>query len=103
MSVTGAQDPIQERGQTARRVFGLCFCALLSACGAQGSIDPVDWWHDLEGGEIADARPPPPNVDAPYPNLSHVPTRPTADPAALRTQVAARLQANRASAAYAAA
>jgi outer membrane protein OmpA-like peptidoglycan-associated protein len=39
-------------------------------------LNPVDWWHDLEGGKIAEERPPPPNADAPYPNLSTVPPRP---------------------------
>jgi outer membrane protein OmpA-like peptidoglycan-associated protein len=52
--------------------------SLLGGCSSgKASINPVDWWHNLEGGKIAEERPPPPNADAPYPNLSTVPARPT--------------------------
>jgi hypothetical protein len=47
---------------------------------------PFDWWHQLEGGVIAEDRPPPPGAAAPYPNLDQVPGQaPTVDPAHQRT------------------
>lgn len=60
------------------------------------SIDtPVEWWHDLQGGKIAEVRPPPPGVTDPYPNLGQVPPRPTLTDAATRRALAARLTAER--------
>lgn len=60
------------------------------------SVDtPVDWWHGLQGGKIADVRPPPPGVTDPYPNLGQVPPRPTLTDAATRRALAARLVAER--------
>lgn len=56
---------------------------------------PIDWWHDLQGGKIAEVRPPPPGVDDPYPNLSAVPPRPTPTDPATRRALAARLVAER--------
>ncbi|MBN8873496.1 MAG: hypothetical protein J0H67_11715, partial [Rhodospirillales bacterium] len=52
--------------------------ALLAGCSSDKmSFNPVDWWHGLEGGRIAEERPAPPGADAPYPNLATVPSRPT--------------------------
>ena len=56
---------------------------------------PISWWHDLQGGKIAEVRPPPPGVDDPYPNLSQVPPRPTPTDPATRRTLAARLVAER--------
>ncbi len=56
---------------------------------------PIDWWHQLEGGQIADQRPPPPGVDDPYPNLASVPERPTPTDPATRRALAGRLAAER--------
>jgi outer membrane protein OmpA-like peptidoglycan-associated protein len=56
---------------------------------------PIEWWHDLQGGKIAEVRPPPPGVDDPYPNLSQVPPRPTPTDPATRRALAARLVAER--------
>ena len=50
--------------------------ALLAGCSTLDAINPVTWWHDLQGGKIAEQRPPPPGADAAYPNLSTVPERP---------------------------
>ena len=41
-------------------------------------MNPVSWWHDLQGGKIAEERPPPPGADQPYPNLATVPPKPAA-------------------------
>ncbi len=47
---------------------------------------PADWWHQLEGGAIAEDRPPPPGASAPYPNLDQVPGQtPAVNAAAQRT------------------
>jgi outer membrane protein OmpA-like peptidoglycan-associated protein len=76
--------------------------AVLSTACAMPGGNPVDWYHSLEGGPIADQRPPPPLVNAPYPNLSTVPQRPpTADQVA-RGAIAAGLVADRTNAQYAA-
>jgi len=56
---------------------------------------PIGWWHDLQGGKIAEVRPPPPGVTDPYPNLSQVPPRPTPTDAATRRALAAQLVAER--------
>ncbi len=85
---------------------GLAVAAMLSVltsgCGTGSDSGPIDWWHQLEGGRIAEARPPPPNADAPYPNLASVPARPTATAAAVRARIASELQTDRRDAAYAA-
>ncbi|MDQ2802201.1 MAG: hypothetical protein M3Y41_05760, partial [Pseudomonadota bacterium] len=54
---------------------------LLAGCGGVERMydsqlttaTPVDWWHQLEGGTIAEQRPPPPGLGQPYPNLDQVP------------------------------
>jgi outer membrane protein OmpA-like peptidoglycan-associated protein len=42
-------------------------------------MNPETWWHNMEGGAIAQNRPPAPGANQPYPNLASVPARP-ADP-----------------------
>ena len=80
----------------------LLFASLLALAGCGGSVasGPVQWWHQLEGGRIAQDRPAPPNAEAPYPNLASVPARPAATPAEVRTKIAEGLVADRANAAY---
>jgi len=56
---------------------------------------PISWWHDLQGGKIAEVRPPPPGVTDPYPNLSQVPPRPMPTDVTIRRALAARLIAER--------
>lgn len=73
---------------------------MLAGCGGGANINPVQWWHGLQGGAIAQQRPPPPNADAPYPNLSIIPPKPaTPDPAA-RQRIAGALAVDRANAHY---
>lgn len=49
----------------------------LAGCGHRDVVDtPVDWWHHLEGGAIAEQRPPPPGVNDPYPKIGTTPTQP---------------------------
>ena len=78
-------------------------CLLLAACGASKTgqdTGPVAWWHNLEGGPIAAQRPPPPNANAPWPNLSTVPPKPVPIDPASRTVTYDTLAADRANATY---
>jgi outer membrane protein OmpA-like peptidoglycan-associated protein len=77
---------------------------LLSGCSSlPSSINPVEWWHGLQGGAIAEQRPPPPGADQPYPNLATVPAKPASPDMKLHQQIADALVADRANAQYAAA
>lgn len=50
---------------------------LLAGCSdVPNSVDPISWWHSMEGGAIAQDRPPPPNPKAPFPHLANAPQRP---------------------------
>ncbi|HXT82040.1 MAG TPA: hypothetical protein VN702_20940, partial [Acetobacteraceae bacterium] len=51
--------------------------ALLSGCSTMQAVNPVNWWHSMEGGKIAEQRPPPPGANDAYPNLASVPAKPT--------------------------
>ena len=79
----------------------LLLAALPVAC-ARPNIDPVNWWRSAEGGRIAEERPAPPNVDAPYPNLASIPPRPSVPDEAAHASFAKGLVADRANAQYAA-
>lgn len=86
-------------------MLAVLLAVLLATAGCSGvermsdsklTLDtPIDWWHDLQGGKIAEVRPPPPGVDDPYPNLSQVPPRPTPTDPATRRALAARLVSER--------
>ena len=70
--------------------------ALLAGCGGGPSLEtPVGWWHDLEGGRIAELRPPPPGSRDPYPNLATIPVRPAAADVAAQQRIADQLAAQR--------
>ncbi|MGH7160836.1 MAG: hypothetical protein ACREFS_12245 [Acetobacteraceae bacterium] len=82
-----------------RAVTFLLVAGALSGCAsAPAAINPVSWWHGLEGGPIAGQRPPPPRAAAPYPNLANVPTPPAFLPAQARDRISASLLADRQSA-----
>jgi len=66
-------------------------------------MNPVQWWHELQGGAIAQQRPPPPNADAPYPNLGSLPAKPAMPDPAARQRIFSGLQIDRANAQYEAA
>jgi outer membrane protein OmpA-like peptidoglycan-associated protein len=77
--------------------------ACLGGCSGQdrlANLNPVDWWHGLEGGAIAQTRPPPPNADAPYPSLGSIPAKPPPPDAAAHAQIANALVADRSNAKY---
>ena len=88
VSVTGAQPSgasIQVQAGSLRPAIGrlgaglaiACSVVWLTGCSKAPSLNPVDWWHNAQGGRIAEDRPDPPGADDPYPNLSTVPARPT--------------------------
>jgi len=78
--------------------------ALLPGCSSVPSaINPVTWWHSMEGGEIAKQRPPPPGNAEPYPNLATVPPRPAAPNQQQLASITQSLVADRAHADYVAA
>ena len=85
------------------RISLLLVTILISACtktmqpsDSKLTLDtPIGWWHDLQGGKIAEVRPPPPGVDDPYPNLGQVPASPVMTDAATRRALAARLASER--------
>jgi len=58
------------------RAAGFLLLGVLAGCSSTSSMNPVNWWHGLQGGRIAEERPAPPGAEAPYPNLSTVPARP---------------------------
>jgi outer membrane protein OmpA-like peptidoglycan-associated protein len=58
-------------------------------------MNPVSWWHDLQGGKIAEQRPPPPGADQPYPNLATVPPKPAEPDRAALANIANALIADR--------
>ena len=73
------------RWRGLRRVAGAGPVALLVAgCGTDPVGTPVQWWHDLQGGAIAEQRPPPPGVDDPYPHVGTTPSRPAVPSVAAR-------------------
>ena len=65
---------------------------LVAGCGPQGPVStPITWWHNLQGGAIAEQRPPPPGLDAPYPLVGTTPARPVVTSAAVRDSLTASL------------
>jgi outer membrane protein OmpA-like peptidoglycan-associated protein len=77
---------------------------LLAGCASfPSSMNPVSWWHDLQGGAIAEQRPPPPGADQPYPNLASVPAKPAEPDRAALTNIANALIADRTNAQHLAA
>jgi outer membrane protein OmpA-like peptidoglycan-associated protein len=82
--------------------WALLLAALLpSACAKlPETTNPVTWWHDLQGGAIAEQRPPPPGVGMPYPNLGTVPPKPTPPDPATRQRISSALLQDRSNAQY---
>ena len=84
-----------------RRLIVLSGVLTLAGCAGTPGDAPVDWWHQFQGGRIAEPRPAVPGADAAWPNLASVPSKPQADDAAIRGRIAAGLVADRANAQYA--
>src|ERR1700722_2341013 len=102
----GARDRVQAYPGTRCGTSGLRFRSaqavlaalglLLSGCSSfPSSMNPVTWWHDLQGGKIAEQRPPPPGADQPYPNLATVPPKPAEPDRAALANIANGLIADR--------
>jgi len=82
----------------------LCGAPLgLAGCSSDSSLNPVNWWHGLQGGAIAQQRPPPPGANEPYPNLASVPPKPTPPDAKQLAAITEGLVADRTHADYLAA
>jgi hypothetical protein len=80
-------------------LLGLGLLLMLGGCSdLPDRINPVSWWHHMEGGAIAQDRPPPPNPNAPFPKIGNQPTRPAGMPDWEWTQLSATLAAQRAAA-----
>ena len=91
---------MQSRLQGGRALVWRAPAALLVALGlaacAHDPLDtPVNWWHQLEGGQIAKERPPPPGADQPYPYLGTIPKKPVVPSASFRETVQTRLTEQR--------
>ena len=68
------------RGMPTRGGAALLLLLLAGCSATPKAINPVSWWHGLEGGEIAQDRPPPPKANAPYPHIAAAPARPAGMP-----------------------
>ena len=90
-------------GLRYRQFASLCVLALAGCSSFPSSINPVSWWHGLEGGKIAKERPPPPGADQPYPNLATVPPKPAQPDRAALDNIASALVADRSNAQHVAA
>ena len=102
------EDPVRSAASgrigTALRMAALVMAATVSGCGSvPATINPVTWWHALQGGQIAEQRPPPPGATDPYPNLASVPGRPAPLDPNIRKAVDQGLIADRANAQHEAA
>jgi outer membrane protein OmpA-like peptidoglycan-associated protein len=73
----------------------MLLCLILAGCG-DPLRQPVDLFHNLEGGQIAAQRPPPPGAGLPYPKLGSVPAqKPVMPDKAYRFSLEAQLESER--------
>ncbi len=77
---------------SARLALGACL--MLAGCD-DPLATPLDLYHNLQGGEIASQRPPPPGAGLPYPKLGTVPPKPAFTPPAFRNSLQAQLLSER--------
>ncbi len=88
--------PAQPRGAWVALAWLLALAPALGGCGNTDLTErPVAFIHGLEGGAIAQQRPPPPGAGQPFPNLGNIPPRPVPLPPAARQQVADALSIDR--------
>ncbi len=101
LSADGSEGPapVQAAAAPGRRALAALLAGVaitLSGCGGQNLMStPASWWHDLQGGEIAATRPPPPGADLPYPKLGTVPKKPVLPTQSYRDTVEAQLAQER--------
>ena len=93
----------QPQGLRQGAALAVLLPLVLAGCGDQPLNGAIDLFHGLEGGPIADQRPPPPGADAPYPNIGTTPARPLAADAAAQQRIEDSLAAQRDAATAAAA
>ena len=86
--------PVGQR-QAAARAIATALALSLAACSQDPFGPAVDLYHNLQGGEIAQQRPPPPGANEPYPNLGSIPARPAAPDIATQQRMADQLAAER--------
>ena len=92
----GSDRPVSAVSDLRRCMAPAALALLLGGCASfPSSMNPVSWWHDLEGGEIAKERPPPPGATEPYPNLASVPPKPAAPDQATLENITNALVADR--------
>jgi hypothetical protein len=85
--------------QGLRQGAALALALSLALAGCERPLNgAIDLFHGLEGGPIADQRPPPPGVDAPYPYIGTTPARPLAADLAAQQRIGDSLAAQRDSA-----
>lgn len=91
---------IPRRGDRLRQA-AVALAAVAASAGL-GGCDPgnavtstVDFYHSLQGGVIADERPPPPGVDDPYPKVASIPPRPAAPDITAQERLSDQLAAQR--------
>ena len=86
MSISGRRAEPKAIGTTVQGQVRLGWCAplvppamalLLAGCSTLEALNPINIFHQLEGGRIAEQRPPPPGADRADPNLGSVPPKPT--------------------------
>ena len=90
--------------QAARALGSVALLACLVGCKGGGTIGAgEDLFHDLQGGAIAQQRPPPPRANDPFPNLGSIPARPAAPDIVAQQRIGDQLAAQRDAAEQAAA
>ncbi len=74
----GATTPGFNARSMAGTLTALVMLLTLVGCSQPdwSKMNPETWWHNMEGGAIAQSRPPAPGANQPYPNLASVPARP---------------------------
>lgn len=93
------EDASRDHGGRARRGAALMLAAL-TGCSVPPAMNPTTWWDALTDQKLATERPPPPNADAPYPNLATVPGKPDTPDAKAHQAILAGLVADRSNALY---
>lgn len=64
--------------------------------GCSSENNPIEWWHQSQGGVIAQNRPPPPGMNMPYPHVGNTPmTTPDLPSPQYRTALTQRLEEQR--------
>ncbi len=92
---TGQQGGRRGRGVLLPALLAALLPLALGACARDPVQTPIAWWHGLQGGAIAQQRPPPPGENLPYPQLGTTPGRPVLPDALTRDRLREDLAAER--------